>query len=32
MSAMMAEAWRTGVAKQLERQNAALVAAEPIAA
>jgi NAD(P)-dependent dehydrogenase (short-subunit alcohol dehydrogenase family) len=27
MSAMMAEGWRTGVAKELERQNAALVAA-----
>ena len=32
MSAMMAEGWRTGVSKELERQNAALVAAEPIAA
>jgi NAD(P)-dependent dehydrogenase (short-subunit alcohol dehydrogenase family) len=32
MSAMMAEAWRTGVVKELERQNAALVTAEPIAA
>ncbi len=32
MSAMMAEGWRTGVAKELERQNAALVQAEPLAA
>jgi NAD(P)-dependent dehydrogenase (short-subunit alcohol dehydrogenase family) len=32
MSAMMAEAWRTGVAKELERQNAALVQAQPLAA
>jgi NAD(P)-dependent dehydrogenase (short-subunit alcohol dehydrogenase family) len=32
MSAMMAEGWRTGVAKALERQNAALVPAKPIAA
>jgi NAD(P)-dependent dehydrogenase (short-subunit alcohol dehydrogenase family) len=32
MSRMLAAGWRTGVAKQLERQNAALVAAEPIAA
>ena len=32
MSATMAEAWRTGVAKQLERQNAALVQTQPIAA
>jgi NAD(P)-dependent dehydrogenase (short-subunit alcohol dehydrogenase family) len=32
VSAMMAEGWRTGVAKELERQNAALVPAEPIAA
>jgi NAD(P)-dependent dehydrogenase (short-subunit alcohol dehydrogenase family) len=31
MSAMMAESWRTGVAKQLERQNATLVPA-PLAA
>jgi NAD(P)-dependent dehydrogenase (short-subunit alcohol dehydrogenase family) len=32
MSATMAEAWRTGVAKELERQNAALVQAQPVAA
>ena len=32
MSALMAEGWRTGVAKELERQNAALVQAEPLAA
>jgi NAD(P)-dependent dehydrogenase (short-subunit alcohol dehydrogenase family) len=32
LSATMAESWRTGMAKQLERQNAALVAADPIAA
>jgi NAD(P)-dependent dehydrogenase (short-subunit alcohol dehydrogenase family) len=32
MSATMADAWRTGVAKQLERQNAALVQTQPIAA
>ena len=32
MSATMAEAWRTGVAKEFERQNAALVPAEPLAA
>jgi NAD(P)-dependent dehydrogenase (short-subunit alcohol dehydrogenase family) len=32
MSAMMAEAWRTGVVKELERQNAALVQAQPLAA
>jgi hypothetical protein len=32
MSAMMAEGWRTGVGKQLERQNAALVQAPPLAA
>jgi NAD(P)-dependent dehydrogenase (short-subunit alcohol dehydrogenase family) len=32
MSAMMAEGWRTGVAKELERQNAALVQAQPLAA
>jgi NAD(P)-dependent dehydrogenase (short-subunit alcohol dehydrogenase family) len=31
-SEMLAESWRTGAAKQLERQNAALVPAEPIAA
>jgi NAD(P)-dependent dehydrogenase (short-subunit alcohol dehydrogenase family) len=32
MSQLLADRWRAGVAKQLERQNAALVAAEPIAA
>jgi NAD(P)-dependent dehydrogenase (short-subunit alcohol dehydrogenase family) len=32
MSQPMADAWRAGVAKQFERQNAALVPAEPIAA
>ncbi len=32
MSAMMAEAWRTGVGKELERQNAALVQVQPVAA
>jgi NAD(P)-dependent dehydrogenase (short-subunit alcohol dehydrogenase family) len=32
MSQMLAAGWRTGMAKQLERQNAALVATEPIAA
>jgi NAD(P)-dependent dehydrogenase (short-subunit alcohol dehydrogenase family) len=32
LSEMLAESWRTGAAKQLERQNAALVPAEPIAA
>jgi hypothetical protein len=32
MSETMAESWRTGAAKALERQNAALVAAEPVAA
>jgi hypothetical protein len=31
-SETMAESWRTGAAKALERQNAALVAAEPVAA
>jgi short-subunit dehydrogenase len=31
-SEMMTESWRTGAAKELERQNAALVPAEPIAA
>ncbi len=29
MSESMAESWRSGAAKTLERQNAALVAAEP---
>ena len=32
MSQMLAAGWRAGVVKQLERQNAALVAADPIAA
>jgi NAD(P)-dependent dehydrogenase (short-subunit alcohol dehydrogenase family) len=32
MSESMAESWRSGAAKALERQNAALVQAEPIAA
>jgi NAD(P)-dependent dehydrogenase (short-subunit alcohol dehydrogenase family) len=32
MSETMAESWRTGAAKTLERQNAALVAAAPVAA
>lgn len=32
MSATLAESWRAGAAKEMERQNAALVAAEPIAA
>ena len=32
MSATLAESWRTGPVKEMERQNAALVAAEPIAA
>jgi NAD(P)-dependent dehydrogenase (short-subunit alcohol dehydrogenase family) len=31
MSASIAESWRSGVAKELERQNASLVEAEPIA-
>ncbi len=31
-SEMQAESWRVGAAKELERQNAALVSAEPIAA
>jgi NAD(P)-dependent dehydrogenase (short-subunit alcohol dehydrogenase family) len=31
-SELMAESWRTGAAKELERQNAALVPAEPLAA
>ena len=31
-SEMQAESWRVGAAKELERQNAALVPAEPIAA
>ena len=32
MSETMAESWRTGAAKTLERQNAALIAAEPVVA
>src|SRR3954471_5538680 len=32
MSRLVAAAWRAGVAKQLERQNAAMVPSEPIAA
>jgi NAD(P)-dependent dehydrogenase (short-subunit alcohol dehydrogenase family) len=32
MSEKMAESWRTGAAKALERQNAALIAAEPAVA
>jgi short-subunit dehydrogenase len=32
MSATMVESWRAGAAKELERQNAALVQAEPLAA
>jgi NAD(P)-dependent dehydrogenase (short-subunit alcohol dehydrogenase family) len=32
MSESVAESWRTGAVKELERQNAALVAAQPIAA
>jgi len=32
MSASMTDGWRTGVAKALERQNAQLIQAEPIAA
>jgi NAD(P)-dependent dehydrogenase (short-subunit alcohol dehydrogenase family) len=32
MSQLLADGWRAGVAKAMERQNAALVAAEPIAA
>jgi NAD(P)-dependent dehydrogenase (short-subunit alcohol dehydrogenase family) len=31
-SELMAESWRTGAAKELERQNAALVGSEPLAA
>jgi NAD(P)-dependent dehydrogenase (short-subunit alcohol dehydrogenase family) len=30
VSEMMAESWRTGAAKALERQNATLIAAEPL--
>jgi NAD(P)-dependent dehydrogenase (short-subunit alcohol dehydrogenase family) len=32
LSETMAETWRTGAAKALERQNAALIAAQPVAA
>ena len=32
MAAMLAEGWRAGVSKQLERQNAALVQPQPLAA
>ena len=32
MSRSIQDAWRAGVAKTIERQNAALVSAEPIAA
>lgn len=32
LSATLADSWRTGAVKEMERQNAALVAAEPIAA
>jgi hypothetical protein len=32
MSQSLADGWRTGVTKQFERQNAAMLAAEPIAA
>jgi NAD(P)-dependent dehydrogenase (short-subunit alcohol dehydrogenase family) len=32
LSETMADSWRTGAAKELERQNAALVAAQPVAA
>ncbi|HEX5194197.1 MAG TPA: SDR family NAD(P)-dependent oxidoreductase [Solirubrobacteraceae bacterium] len=32
MSAMIADRWRTGVTKQLERENAALVQTQPLAA
>ena len=32
MSAALAESWRTGASKDLERQNAALVQAQPVAA
>jgi hypothetical protein len=32
MSASMADSWRNSAAKTLERQNAALVAAEPVKA
>jgi hypothetical protein len=32
MSATLAESWRAGAVKEMERQNATLVATEPIAA
>jgi NAD(P)-dependent dehydrogenase (short-subunit alcohol dehydrogenase family) len=32
MSATLAQSWRTGAVKEMQRQNAALVAAEPLAA
>jgi NAD(P)-dependent dehydrogenase (short-subunit alcohol dehydrogenase family) len=32
LSATMAESWRAGMAKELERQNAALVQVDPLAA
>jgi hypothetical protein len=32
MSASIAESWRSGAAKAMERDNAALVQAEPVAA
>ena len=32
ISQSLADGWRAGVAKEFERQNAALVAAEPVAA
>jgi NAD(P)-dependent dehydrogenase (short-subunit alcohol dehydrogenase family) len=32
MSQLLADGWRAGVAKELERENAALVAAQPVAA
>jgi hypothetical protein len=32
MSQLLADGWRTGVAKEFERQNAAMVQDEPIAA
>jgi hypothetical protein len=32
MSQSLSDAWRTGVAKEFERQNARLVATQPIAA
>jgi NAD(P)-dependent dehydrogenase (short-subunit alcohol dehydrogenase family) len=32
MSQLLADGWRAGIAKELERQNAAMVQAEPMAA